>query len=114
MTKRYQRGNQEGIDQSHCIVSSSLIYAFLITPLISLGHCIVSPALIYAFLITLLISFGHCIVSPSLITMAKRYQRSNQEGIDQRRTDNTMTKRYQRSNQEGIDQRRTDNTMTPS
>jgi hypothetical protein len=43
--------------------------------------------------------------------MTKRYQRSNQEGIDQRRTDNTMAKRYQRSNQEGIDQRRTDNTM---
>jgi hypothetical protein len=26
--------------------------------------------------------------------MTKRYQRGNQEGIDQRRTDNTMTKRY--------------------
>jgi hypothetical protein len=49
----------------HCIVSPSLIYAFLITPLIYFGHCIVSPSLIYAFLITPLVSFGNCIVSPS-------------------------------------------------
>jgi hypothetical protein len=43
--------------------------------------------------------------------MTKRYQSGNQEGIDQRRTDNTMTKRYQRSNrQEATNQRRTDNT----
>ena len=44
--------------------------------------------------------------------MTKRYQRDNQEGTNQRRTDNTMTKRYQRDNQEGTNQRRTDNTMT--
>jgi hypothetical protein len=31
--------------------------------LISFGHCIVSPSLIYAFLITPLISFGHCILT---------------------------------------------------
>ena len=43
--------------------------------------------------------------------MTKRYQRSNQEGTNQRRTDNTMTNRYQRGNQEGTNQRRTDNTM---
>jgi hypothetical protein len=64
--------------------------------------------LISSFLITPLVSFGHCIVSSSLI---KRYQRGNQEGTNQRRTDNTMTKRYQRGNQEGTNQRRTDNTM---
>jgi hypothetical protein len=75
MAKRYQRGNQEGIDQRRTdntmtkrhIVSPSLIYAFLITALISFGHCIVSPSLICAFLITPLVSYGHCIVSPSLI-----------------------------------------------
>jgi beta-lactamase regulating signal transducer with metallopeptidase domain len=33
-------------------------------------------------------------------TMTKRYQRSNQEGTNQRRTDNTMAKRYQRGNPE--------------
>jgi hypothetical protein len=44
--------------------------------------------------------------------MTKRYQRGNQEGTNQRRTDNTMTKRYQRGNQEGTNQRSTDNTMT--
>jgi hypothetical protein len=43
--------------------------------------------------------------------MAKRYQRGNQEGIDQRRTDNTMTKRYQSGNQEVTNQRRTDHTL---
>jgi hypothetical protein len=37
--------------------------------------------------------------------MTKRYQRGNQEGTNQRRTDNTMTKRYQRGNQEGTNQR---------
>jgi hypothetical protein len=42
--------------------------------------------------------------------MTKRYQKSNQEATNQRRTDNTMTKRYQKSNQEGTDQKRTDNT----
>jgi hypothetical protein len=39
--------------------------------------------------------------------MTKRYQRGNQEGTNQRRTDNTMTKRYQMGNQEGTNQRRT-------
>jgi hypothetical protein len=36
--------------------------------------------------------------------MTKRYQRGNQEGTNQRRTDNTRTKRSQRGNQEGTNQ----------
>ena len=43
--------------------------------------------------------------------MTIRYQRGNQEAINQRRTDNIMTIRYQRGNQEAKIQR-TDNTMT--
>jgi hypothetical protein len=65
--------------------------------LVSFGHCIVSLSLICAFLISTLISFGHCIVRLSLRrtdnTMTKRYQRGNEEGTNQTRTDNTMTKR---------------------
>jgi hypothetical protein len=37
--------------------------------------------------------------------MTKRYQRGNQEGTNQRRTENTMTKRYQRGNQEAKNQK---------
>ena len=51
----------------YCIVKSSLICGFLVTPLVSLGRYIVSPLLICTFLITSLVSFGHCIASSSLI-----------------------------------------------
>jgi hypothetical protein len=43
--------------------------------------------------------------------MTKRYQRGNQEGTNQRRTDNTMAKRYQRSNPEAVNQRRANNCI---
>jgi hypothetical protein len=55
----------------------------LFTPLVSFGHCIISPSLIYAFLITPLVTDN---------TMTKRYQRGIQKGTNQRRTENTMDK----------------------
>jgi diphthamide synthase subunit DPH2 len=38
--------------------------------LVSYGHCIVSPSLIYGLLITPLVSYGHYIVSPSVIVLS--------------------------------------------
>jgi energy-coupling factor transporter transmembrane protein EcfT len=123
MTKRYQRGNQEGTNQWRTDnVPSWLPLWYLFVIVLSVLLWFVSSWLPLWYLLVIVLSVLIWFV-PSWLplwyllvivgtnqrstdnTMTKRYQRGNQAVTNQRSTDNTMTKRYQRGNQEGTNQR---------